>query len=242
MGLLMTKIGLALVLLAFASVACRKTEPKQRGPWCFVDGVGSLHPEWAVIDSCTADDKACRDACNNGDGDACINRAFALQARGDSTYVETQALFERACRAGLALGCTNWGAGEWFEGTGPMRCVLRTFERACDARESMGCGMIGRVLIQSPRHLYDVALGEAELLSTCGRMRGPACRMLAYYMEKDFMGPASPKVMADLMAQACAGKDEDACGHSIPSETFHSPEGEGQGTAAGSGAGSGSGK
>jgi hypothetical protein len=235
-----TVVGLALALLAPASTACRKTEPKRQGPWCFVDGVGSLHPEWSVIESCTADDKACLAACNNGDGDACINRAFALQEHDPTATRETQDLFEKACRAGLALGCTNWGAGEWFDGVGPMRCVVRAFERACDVKEAMGCGMVGRVMIENPRTFYDVALGEAELLSACGRMRGPACRMLAYYMEKDFMGPASPKVMADLMAQACAGQDEDACGHSIPSETFHSAEGEG--TDAGSGAGSGSGK
>ena len=48
--------------------------------------------------------------------------------------------------------------------------------------------------------------------STCEAMKGPPCRMLAYYLEQGLLGDYAPERLKQLMARACAGNDEPACG------------------------------
>lgn len=217
--------GVAVALAAIGVVsACARSE-RRRTERCLADEVGLLRPEWRVIEDCTVDNPACREACRARDADACLNRAFALEAEH---HPEAPIWFERACRLGLALGCTNWGAGTWARAVvgNPTAnvsrgCVLRVFRRACDAGESMGCGMVGRYQIENSVSPFEPAIGAAQLVSACGRFNGPPCRMLAYYFELGMVGPQTSTMSSTLMQRACDGRDEAACGHGTAIETFH---------------------
>lgn len=205
-------------------VACERdhaAESKIKREVCAADELGELQNEWYVIDDCTADSTECRTACTRGDGDACFNFAIALQARdGEST--QPRQYFERACKAGLAIGCTNWGANMMASGAAPSwRCTYRLFERTCDVGDPFGCSMAARLLVEWPRTPLDPWIGYAQLTRACDEMKGPPCRFLAFYIEQGKFGASDPARVQALLGRACDGGDDGACGdHETADETL----------------------
>lgn len=105
---------------------------------------------------------ACVRECLAGDGDACLNRAWALQ-RDD--------------------------------------CVERLFAMTCDAGEQLGCGMRGRVMMDLAKGDAAVARVRAYLEESCERVKGFACRVLAYHYELGHLGAFDPEVIPVLLAR-----------------------------------------
>jgi len=218
--------GASVIAIWIASIcslaACEHVEdPPART--CFADKLGKLDPVYHVVKGCTATDVACRDACDKGDRDACINRAFAVEEPQDNVAIATShALFFRACKEGLALACTNWAAGEMYDGDSDSRCVRRVFQRSCESGDSFGCGMAGRMMFDVFDPAFGRPVGELKLIAACTDVGGPPCRFLAYYLELGELGAADPSLIAPLMKRACDGLDQDACGeHATVRETLH---------------------
>jgi hypothetical protein len=145
-------------------------------------------------DGCAFDPGACLDRCRQGDGDGCYGLALRLQQLEEHTYAE--ALFLRACKLGVASGCTNRAAHILhFEAEAPGRlaCSARTFERTCAYEDPWGCTMYGLVLKdglgvpKDPKKALEVLpggcrLGEAD----------PACQN-ARELERAIRAPVSPE-------------------------------------------------
>lgn len=191
----------------------RPTEP------CVADEIGELRAGWNEREGCTTESTECRDACVAGNADACFSLAISMQTEhlpdADDPQVEARYVpyFERACRLGLATGCTNWAAAQLFGETPPAtRCLYRMFERACEVGEPFGCSMTARILIEWPRTPIDVWIGYQQLASACDANDGPPCRFLAYYLELGRFGTAEPARIEALLERACDGGDIEACG------------------------------
>jgi hypothetical protein len=197
--------------------------PPHAGPPCLADAVPPLVLGWQQRAECTAENLACRSSCAAGDANACFSRALSLE-RTPATEPEAHDLFRRACQLGLATGCTNWAAGEWYrDDTGPHVCAYRMFEKTCAADDPFGCGMAGRILVNDALGLASLARGRLELELTCARLGGFPCRILASFIERGtFAADESPRI-PELLKRACSGGDDDACGdHATVEETFHS--------------------
>jgi TPR repeat protein len=186
-----------------------------------------LHSEWKEIETCDTDLASCEAACTDeGDGDTCFNAALELQSRtqrGAEDPPQVAEYFRRACTLGLALACTNWAAGELPPKDSPaQRCLYRVFDKACDAGEPFGCGMTARLLLDFPRTPVDRWIAYSQLTNACNRFDGPPCRFLAYYYELGDLGAYEPGMIKQLLARACSGGDEDACGEpATASEVMH---------------------
>jgi hypothetical protein len=208
-----------LVIVALLA-ACGRDEPApvaERAPSvaaCFGDELGPLPVKWTEID-CEQDGPKCRDACSAGDANACFNLALELQeSTGDesSNRQDIMSLFARTCSLGLALGCTNWGAGHLFNDEDPdVRCLYRVFAAACAVEETFGCSMMARILIEWPRTPFDPWIGYSQLVNACNRYDGPPCRFLAYHLELGKFGGADEVAIKLLLLRACDGGDVAAC-------------------------------
>ena len=87
-------------------------------------------------------------ACKSGQGEHCYWLATTLQG-SESTNQAAEILFQRACKLGVASGCTNRAAGMMPEPPAkvtPQSCPARTFERTCAANDPWGCSMYGFIL------------------------------------------------------------------------------------------------
>lgn len=212
-----TVAALCLVLLH----GC-KAEDRSRAPSaCLVDEIGPIKTGWTERTDCTANDDSCKAECFAGDGNACLNHGFALQSKsGDDTAT---GFFERACRLGVSLGCTNWAGHLWAHGSKSTNaCMKRMFDKACRVGDTMSCAMVARVLIEIPQTPFDPALGAARLLRDCAADGGPPCRMLALYLEGGLVGPKTNALSPMLLREACDGGDEVACGdHATARELSH---------------------
>jgi len=184
--------------------------------------MGSLRLDGARRKDCTAENLECRDACMAGDADACLGRAYQIE-REESESGEAAVLYNRACQLGLAVACTNYGATLWIDASSAdaIDCSRRIFEKTCSAKERFGCGMLGRMLVEHGNGPEDVKHGQAGLERSCEQLKGFPCRVLAKHLESGVMGPYAPDRIKTLLARACDGGDEDACGeHRTADETF----------------------
>ena len=179
---------------------------------CLVDDLGPLRADWRERTDCTTTDDICAAQCLVGDGDACLNRALAFQAKSDTSHAT--AMFERGCRLGLALACTNWAASTWGRKSqqATLGCTTRVFDRACSAGDVWACTMVARNQIEFSRTPFDIALGSARLIRECAAVAGPPCRMLAVYLENGWIGDRTDALSRRLLRKACDGGDELACG------------------------------
>ena len=180
---------------------------------CPADGLGELHASTARPAACEhGDEPACGRACDRGDAAACYVRALASQTDPGGAE-QARKLFRQSCELGLAVGCTNYGAGLW-QGDDPAgwACARRLFDKACDGHETFGCGMLGRVIIEDKAAgERELAYGRAVLERACDRLGGFSCRALALELEKEKLGPYERAQIRKLLARACATDDQDAC-------------------------------
>ena len=178
-------------------------------PACIADELGTLQPEWATSSECGRAPDVCLATCKRGDSNACFNVGLVREREGSDP--QARELYERACRGGHALGCTNLAAHAWKFHLGPAACAFRVFERSCAANELMGCAMVGRMLVEAPE-VRDVPRGKAYLERMCEERKGPPCHYLAHYIEDGTLGEADPARARALMERACEGDgDPSAC-------------------------------
>jgi len=171
--------------------------------------------------SCATSGWSCRIKCQFGSGPSCLGLAYAAQ-RDSQELDESESLFKRACELGMANGCTNYAAAIWTGGSAveQLGCARRIFKKACSAKERFACGMVGRVMIESTTPpLYTE--GRRYLQTACDAVGGFSCRVLAMHLESGSLGEYRPALIPELLSQACAGGDPDACGAPVTaSETF----------------------
>ena len=196
---------------------------REEKPSCLADKLGALELGPKSRPSCRTDSEECIDACEDGDGWSCWARATRLES-DEQTKAEARLLYRRACRLGIASGCTNYAAHLWIDAESPaeVHCAIDIFAKACDARDAWGCGMHGRLLVDRSVDEKGREQGRVILEKSCEAMKAFPCRVLALELEKDRLGPYDPARIQALLALACEGGDEDACGdHASAAETFH---------------------
>ncbi|HEY0157651.1 MAG TPA: hypothetical protein VGF28_10240 [Thermoanaerobaculia bacterium] len=187
---------------------------------CIADAIGTLTLTEAAP-TCATDEAGCRANCAAGNGAACLGLAYDLEP-DPKTAMEARRFYHRACLLGVANACTNYAAGVWARdhSDAESTCARRTFEKACAARDPFGCGMVGRVLLESttpPR----LAEGRKVLQEACDGVGGFPRRVLAKHLESGKLGQYDPQRIRTLLTRACEGGDPDACGEpATASETF----------------------
>ena len=188
---------------------------------CAADGLGELRVGYPRP-ACGEDAATCAPACDADDAGACMSMAYAREADGD--YDAARVAYGRACRFGLAIGCTNLGAHLWLpasRGTpADVACARRLFEAACVADERYACAMVGRMMAAAATTPATRAAARAYFDQLCSDAGGVACRMYAYHLEQGDLGDASAGEIAPLLQRACDTGDRDACGHTTAAEIF----------------------
>lgn len=174
---------------------------------CVADRVVNLAPAPPDIPDCNVDEGWCRTECTRGNAAAC----FALGA-GMQNQVKDVALnlFAKSCELGLAIGCTNYGAGIWNDGTNSA-CAKRVFEKACSVKEAYACGMLGRMAVAAAKDDPARSAARAQLQKSCDELSGPPCKMLADHLKSGELGTYEPALIAILLKKACDGGDGLAC-------------------------------
>jgi TPR repeat protein len=171
---------------------------------------------------------ACGEACLTGDGIACYVRGIELEQGAHRT--EAAAMYLRACRAGVSIGCTNYAAGLWVRQRNDA-CAKRLFEQACAVDDAWACGMLGRIIVDDAASSPPAAAraeqlrqGREILERSCRKLGGFSCRVLALEIERGHFGNADPSAVKVLLARACASGDSESCGSPPNAEaTFHDP-------------------
>lgn len=209
------------MVLLIVAACSKKSEPKPKSA-CIADDLPTLRNELDFDHACV--ETSCKEPCAKGDGLACAAYAYALEREGKST--EKQDAFLRACQLGIAVACTNAGAGIWI-GTSnevTLGCAMRFFEAACEAGETLGCGMTGRLRAELAK--TDEQRSQARLYfeSVCAKHGGGSCRMFAFHLDRGELGARDESLVRELMQRACDTGDDEACGHEMPDETFHGSE------------------
>ena len=97
------------------------------------------------IEGCSAAAEQCLDRCRAGNASDCYAAALVVQ-RMIKTGPLSDALFLRACKLGVASGCTNVAAS--MEDSGDYACPNRTYELACGRDDPWACTMMGFHLIK----------------------------------------------------------------------------------------------
>jgi hypothetical protein len=192
-------------------------------PSCIADGLGTLHDPPELDTACAAKGASCRAACEAGDPSGCMLYGYTLQH--DHTYDLANAQFARACTLGLAIGCTNFGAGLWLghRSASPpaVACARKLFERSCGVRESFDCGMLARMRAVAAKTPQSREAARLFFEETCTDLGAMTCRMYAYHLERGDLGTAEPATIHALMQRACDTGDSPACGeHATVAETF----------------------
>jgi hypothetical protein len=228
----MNKKTLFLCLLSLSiigSSACSKAAPvefssgqqPQSDSFCVVDSVKELRLVTSIPE-CAASDQSCKTKCDDGNGEYCLARAYTLQKESGSDE-EIEELFRKACKSGMANGCTNHAAGIWGREHSEKEflCVNNTFSRSCGAGEHFACGMAGRIMAESARNEQETKSAKDFLESKCTAVGGFSCRILAKHYEEGDFGPVRSGMVTNLLKKACDGGDPGGCGDpKTASETF----------------------
>lgn len=222
-----TNGGWVLIALASAVVAlsgCASVEPtvplrtSTTSTGCVADAMPArLQAEgrWTEQhEACRRDPDSCAAPCERGEGEACYAMGVGLQDRGQAAEGETY--FERACLAGSAIGCTNFGAGLLKDATDPMApavvCAARLFERTCAAGErAWGCGMWGLVLSRGEGVASDPARALEVLDRACAMTEYFPCDVLGLAHRQGLFGEPSIDAARHAFARGCRGGYEPSC-------------------------------
>jgi TPR repeat protein len=97
------------------------------------------------IEGCAAAMEQCLDRCRTGHVGDCYSAALVVE-RTIKPGPLSDALFLRACKLGVASGCTNLAAN--MEDSGDYACPIRTYELACGRDDPWACTMMGFHLIR----------------------------------------------------------------------------------------------
>jgi hypothetical protein len=206
-------MALALVVVA----SCSKTSPPQQKQKprdaaeiksaCIADDLPALRT--GEYQETCLETNVCKAQCEQGDIDACMTHAYALQRV--KKYEAADGAFERACRLGYALACTNYAAAMLKDGA-DVECTRRVFERACAIKEAFACGMVGRLLAMDAETPAERADARRALEHACDEFAGMTCFMYALHLEEGHLGAYEAGTIERLMKRACETGDEESCG------------------------------
>jgi TPR repeat protein len=139
-------------------------------------------------------------------------QALRLQgAQGSDQSPEVAGLYERACRLGLAIGCTNYAAGQ-LSVVATKQCTKRLFEAACAVKEPYGCGMVGRMMAMDAKTDADRAAARSSFERACADVGNVACFFYAVHLQQGDLGPTDPSTVKTLLERACRTGYREACG------------------------------
>lgn len=120
------------------------------GDACPADVMPEAETEIAYMgEGCADDPDECLRKCEAEDGTACYALALLLEEKHGLGKPEILPLYLRACRFGIASGCTNYAASKTnFEkmDEATTACTLNSFERTCARDDAWGCNMYGQFL------------------------------------------------------------------------------------------------
>jgi hypothetical protein len=186
--------------------ANQKADMAEAGPKaevCLADEIGELR----TVEKRVKCGEGCLEACGKGDGAACFESAVAVE---ETDKAEAKRLFERGCRLGLSVACTNY-AGHLVSQSQDERlraCAMRLFAKACEVKEPYACGTRGIVVLLWEQDATKKENARRELARACDELKGFPCHALA--MDLEHRGAPREQVEA-LMARACEGGDDEAC-------------------------------
>ena len=157
-----------------------------------------------VAGRCEGDVAGCAERCEANDGGDCYALALVLEGRETETQSDEfvfEALYLRACRLGLATGCTNRAAGLTYRE--PVTavsdaCAARTFAETCKRDDAWGCTMYGFHLMSGrgvPKDLdraarmFRRACGYDETFVACTKAK----RLLKQIEDAGELQPESPE-------------------------------------------------
>lgn len=129
--------------------------------------------------------EACLEECKAGSGPSCYGAASEVE-RQDAPDEESHALYLRACRLGVASGCTNAAAllakdeqrGRALPAGVDRACAWETFDVVCErAQDPWACTMLGTGLVEGKQLRRDPARARAVLARSCRfGPSDPACQ------------------------------------------------------------------
>jgi TPR repeat protein len=159
------------------------TRLRERPAWLFPAadcpaGIMPAHDEdpHYVPGKCASDLAGCAEGCKSNDAGDCLALALALEERERGTETETdepifEALYLRACRLGIASGCTNRAAGMAYrepESAKANACAARTYQKTCRRDDAWGCTMYGFHLMRGKGVGKDPDLAIRMFRKACG--------------------------------------------------------------------------
>ena len=129
-------------------------------------------------DTCKLNLALCFMKCEAGDAGACYWLGYDVQQAGGSS-VTADVLFQRACKLGVASGCTNRAAAMSAQAPQDMavqRCAVRTYSKTCAHNEPWGCTMYALHLSRGLGVKADPDLALRMLARSCQYGKDdPAC-------------------------------------------------------------------
>ena len=104
----------------------------------------SALPPSVAVSTCEHDPVHCLSKCDEGNGAFCYSLALVIQRHDTIENAVANILFRKACRYGIASGCTN-AASPLSDSDDPetLACAARTFEAVCANGDPWGCAMDG---------------------------------------------------------------------------------------------------
>lgn len=157
-----------------------------------------------VAGRCEGDLAGCAARCEAEDGGDCYALALVLESRETETQSDEpvfEALYLRACRLGLATGCTNRAAGLVYRDPVTAEsdaCAARTFAETCSRDDAWGCTMYGFHLmsgrgvakdLDQATRMFEKACGYDETFVACTKAK----RLLKQIEDEKELQPGSPE-------------------------------------------------
>ncbi len=131
------------------------------------------------MEMCLVGSELCLAMCVEGDGEACLSLAYALEEVKDQIGgISDRMAYGRACAAGSASGCTNRGGGIV---NAPMKddpmsnlpdaqkhaCTFGLFDIACSNDDGWGCVMLGDAHAEGQGTVVDYAKAREYFDKAC---------------------------------------------------------------------------
>lgn len=135
---------------------------------------------------CAENAEACLNECRNKDGNSCYALALVIQDKKGIDQQYSEALFLRACKLGIASGCTNRAAKIFdSEDEKSIACAAKTFEKTCELNDTWGCTMFGFALWQGLGVAKDTERALTVLTKSCKlNEQHEACESAKQVIEK----------------------------------------------------------
>jgi TPR repeat protein len=154
--------------------------------------------------------------CNSDGRGNCFNAALAFRdgpegSRKPEAAVE---LFDKACKLGMVLSCSNLGAMLLDGDVGVPKDQARAtklFEDACSTDDGLGCSNLGVVYRDALGVKADRARALQLFLKACDHDWSGGCDNAGIALYSGDGVPADKKRAVELFEKACASSDEPRC-------------------------------